>query len=205
MKDCGEIGTCICEGIDPGCAFADQPNEETIEAIEAARNGELIAVLSPGDLFEDVFDELAPLHKVLDEVKQERYNQDKKWGAQNYPPPLWLMILGEEVGEANKAALEAHFVETYKAYPPYDISIRHYRKELIQVAAVAIAAAESLDRNELAAVPPAPELTPEKKYVPCEKCCDGIIGHECGDHCICQEGHMDCWECDGNGRIEVKQ
>jgi len=51
------------------------------------------------------------------------------------------MILGEEVGEANKAALETHF--KYEGNNPDD-----YRKELIQIAAVAIAAVECYDRNK---------------------------------------------------------
>lgn len=76
---------------------------------------------------------------VLEEVYRERERQQAKWGEQNLAPPLWLMVLGEEVGEANNAALE-HFLGNTK-----DLS--HYRAELIQVAAVAIHAIESLDRQ----------------------------------------------------------
>jgi hypothetical protein len=79
---------------------------------------------------------------VLQEVLIERHKQESKWGQQNHSPVEWLMILGEEVGEANKAALEKHF--SYVGVTTYE----EYRKELIQVAAVAIAAIESLDRNE---------------------------------------------------------
>lgn len=72
------------------------------------------------------------------EIATERHNQDAKFGEQNHSPAKWLMILGEEVGEVNKAALEAEFQHK-------DLS--EYRNELIQVAAVAIAMIECLDRE----------------------------------------------------------
>lgn len=85
---------------------------------------------------------------VLNEILQERVNQEKKWGQQNHTAPNWLMILGEEVGEANKAALETYF---YNHGPrpagSEDKSYAEYRTELVQVAAVACAMIESLDRN----------------------------------------------------------
>ncbi|PJI53371.1 hypothetical protein CTI14_29520, partial [Methylobacterium radiotolerans] len=51
----------------------------------------------------------AGTRRVLEEVLEERLRQDAKWGVQNHDPPTWLMILGEEVGEVNQAALEYHF------------------------------------------------------------------------------------------------
>ena len=81
---------------------------------------------------------------VYDEVKAERERQEQKWGEQNHHPLAWLAILGEEVGEVNKAVLEAYF-PNYKTQGDYTEA----RKELIQVSAVAIAMIESLDRNEL--------------------------------------------------------
>lgn len=76
---------------------------------------------------------------VLEEIAKERNRQDEKWGEQNHSPADYLTILGEEVGEANKAALEAKF-----AGKPWD----DYRKELVQVAAVAVAMIECFDRNK---------------------------------------------------------
>ena len=64
----------------------------------------------------------------------ERRRQDEKWGIQNHEIHKWLSILGEEVGECHKAALENNIVEL--------------RKELIQVAAVSQAIIESMDRNK---------------------------------------------------------
>jgi len=69
---------------------------------------------------------------ILMEVLQERIKQERKWGQQNHDPLKWNAILGEEFGEVSKAILEG--------------DIKNYRDELIQVAAVAIAAIDSLDR-----------------------------------------------------------
>lgn len=74
---------------------------------------------------------------ILKEIKQERNRQNEKWGEQNHHPFYFLAILGEEVGEANKAAVEAH---------GQGADWIEYRKELIQVAAVAIQMIESFDR-----------------------------------------------------------
>lgn len=87
--------------------------------------------------------------KVLDEVFREREKQDTKWGQQNWSGPEYLMILGEEVGEANKAYLEQYFPlkgpQPDKSVVVPDYS--EYRNELIQIAAVAVAMVECLDRN----------------------------------------------------------
>jgi hypothetical protein len=80
---------------------------------------------------------------ILNEVHLEMEHQRKMWGIQDYAPPEWLMILGEEVGEASKGALEAHF----PAYLKYG-DFSDYRRELIQVAAVALQAVESYDRQK---------------------------------------------------------
>jgi len=81
--------------------------------------------------------------EVIKEVIEERKRQDGLWGEQNHHPLEWLSILGEEFGEVCKGAYEAHF-DGHKISGNYS----EYRKELIHVAAVAIAAAESLDRQE---------------------------------------------------------
>lgn len=83
------------------------------------------------------------MRQILEEIRTERERQDKKWGEQNHHPMEWLAILGEEVGEANKAALEAHFSGYERTG-----NLSDYREELIQVAAVAIAMVESLDRDK---------------------------------------------------------
>lgn len=93
------------------------------------------------------------MRDILAEVAQERVRQNNKFGPQNHSPMEWLPILMEEVGEAAKAALEPHFQA--KGYADkYDgtMNLFEFRKEMIQVAAVAVAMVESLDRNELAHV-----------------------------------------------------
>ncbi len=66
-------------------------------------------------------------------ILKERQEQDEKWGEQNHDVYKWLAILGEEVGEANKAALED--------------SRSDLISELIQIGAVTVAMIESLKRN----------------------------------------------------------
>lgn len=81
--------------------------------------------------------------RVFNEIWFERGRQNDKWGEQNHHPFIWLAILGEEVGEANKACVEAEFGGYTKE------QWLELREELIQIAAVAEAFIESLDRNEL--------------------------------------------------------
>ena len=69
---------------------------------------------------------------IFVEVQAERDLQDLLWGVQEHPPFMWLSILGEEFGEVCKAANES--------------ALRDYRSELVQVAAVAVAAIEAYDR-----------------------------------------------------------
>lgn len=108
------------------------------------------------------------METILNEIRQERIKQETKWGEQNHPvldPALvrrdptrmceeleipsetrakrlcevnnargannWMTILVEEVSEAASCGED----------------VVALRKELIQVAAVAVAAIESLDRN----------------------------------------------------------
>ena len=75
--------------------------------------------------------------RAIQDIKAERQRQDAKWGEQNHEAPTWLMILGEEYGEACKAACNAGFDNADWA---------EYRKELVQVAAVTVAMIEAYDR-----------------------------------------------------------
>ena len=81
----------------------------------------------------------------LFEICEERDRQNEKWGVQNHSPIEWTSILMEEVGEVSREALEYHFKKFYKDTG----QLARYEKELIQVAAVALAMLESLHRNEL--------------------------------------------------------
>ncbi|MGG5319265.1 hypothetical protein [Enterococcus sp. AZ072] len=79
---------------------------------------------------------------IFKSVSDERKRQEKKWGTQNHSPLLWHSILSEEVGEVAKEINEYGFLSEVHR-------LEQARTELIQVAAVAIAFADSLDRNEL--------------------------------------------------------
>lgn len=75
---------------------------------------------------------------VLMDIAKERQRQNEKWGEQNHDAYRWLAILAEEVGEAAQAALHNEFGGHAKLT---------LRKELVQVAAVAVQWLECIDRN----------------------------------------------------------
>jgi len=83
---------------------------------------------------------------IIQEILAERKRQNEQFGVQNHDPARWSLILNEEVGEANKEVCEYEFA-TRTA--DEQIRLQNLRTELIQVAAVALAFIESLDRNEL--------------------------------------------------------
>lgn len=88
----------------------------------------------PQHSYKEEYDKLkSQVTPAMRDVIEEREKQDKKWGVQNHDPLFWNAILGEEFGEVSKAILEE--------------DEDGYREELVQVAAVAIAALESLDRK----------------------------------------------------------
>lgn len=90
----------------------------------------------------------AYLDDATRDVLQERERQDSKWGEQNHDPITWLAILTEEVGEASAEALSIRFGGLMAT----ENDAANYRAEMVQVAAVALAAIESFDRQ--AATPP---------------------------------------------------
>lgn len=84
------------------------------------------------------------MESIFEEIKNERLAQDAKWGEQNHKPIEWVAILTEEIREVSKEALEYHFKKYYR-----DVDqLANYRKELIQVAAVAVAMIQCLERNK---------------------------------------------------------
>lgn len=79
---------------------------------------------------------------ILYDVLNERQRQNNKFGANRTQHPfLWNTILVEEVGEASKDSLDMYFSDNP------DEALKRYRKELIEVAAVAIATIQDLDNN----------------------------------------------------------
>jgi NTP pyrophosphatase (non-canonical NTP hydrolase) len=97
--------------------------------------------------------------RVLVEVGWERERQDAKWGEQNHDLPTYLAILTEEVGEVAEAVLEHRFpgqAEKYSAVEVETARLCVVRDELVQVAAVAVAMIERVDRMlaPLVEIPP---------------------------------------------------
>ena len=78
--------------------------------------------------------------EVLDKVNNEREKQIRKWGTRHGELTIyeWLAILGEEVGEANQAALKSD------PRNKVDGTMTHedFKKELIQIMAVCSAILE---------------------------------------------------------------
>lgn len=80
------------------------------------------------------------IHNVFDNIYEERQRQDEKWAA----------ILSEEVGEASQQALFIHADTLHEDGIDPDAnrgSDTHLRTELIQIAAVAFAWIEAIDRR----------------------------------------------------------
>lgn len=82
--------------------------------------------------------------QTLAEVAHERTRQERKWGPQRHTPERWITILGEEYGEAASAALH----QIFDNQGDVTVGSGDLRTELIQVAAVAIAAIEDIDAIE---------------------------------------------------------
>jgi hypothetical protein len=78
---------------------------------------------------------------VVTDVLAELKRQLRKWGTQNHQPIYWLGILGEEYGEAAKWIIE------WGVCRPGAETVPILYLELVQIAAVAIAAAECLNRT----------------------------------------------------------
>ena len=75
------------------------------------------------------------MEDVLNLIRDERKRQDDKWGAdRNLDNFFWLAILTEEVGETSEAILK---------------NLPTSEKELVQVAAVAVAWLENIARRRL--------------------------------------------------------
>jgi hypothetical protein len=81
---------------------------------------------------------------TYEDIALERQRQEAKWGTQDHDPLQWITILGEEYGEACRGAYEF-----WRNGSPDGLS--QYKEELVQVAAVAVAALGTLARLEHAA------------------------------------------------------
>ncbi len=80
---------------------------------------------------------------VLADVAEERLRQDVKFGEQNHGPEWWLIIALEELGEAGEVVVQLGLGDP----DPKGFVWADYRKEMVQVAAVVVAAIEAFDRT----------------------------------------------------------
>lgn len=83
------------------------------------------------------------MEKILNEIRAERSRQDAKFGEQNHSPIEFMAILAEEIGEANKEIVDAHF-----GFAPKEKCLEQARTEFIQVAAMAYQCGEAVSRRE---------------------------------------------------------
>lgn len=86
-------------------------------------------------------------HRALAEIAKERGHQNDKWGEQLHTYSRWMVILGEEFGEACQ---EVCHLEVPPTNPGEETDLDIKRKlyhELKQVAAVAAAIMRQIDRD----------------------------------------------------------
>lgn len=83
-------------------------------------------------------------------VRKELARQDDKWGVQGHDLTEWLAILMEEVGEASKEIVEAHFALRHGDNTAANIlpRLESLIAELVQVSAVSVAMIESIERHK---------------------------------------------------------
>jgi len=77
---------------------------------------------------------------ILNKIREERKNQDEKWGEQNHHPLMWFSIIGEEFGEM----LHAFNEYTFDDDPNY---LEDMQREAIQLAACCVAMIECIERH----------------------------------------------------------
>jgi len=82
------------------------------------------------------------LQDIFKEIKAERIAQDDQWGEQNNNDFIWCTVLGEEYGEVCRASVDIVYGSDHKHATESDL-----RYELVQLAAVAVAFIECIDRG----------------------------------------------------------
>lgn len=123
--------------------------------------------------------------RALSAVLAEMQRQDDKWGSQRKQHALvWFAILGEEFGEVAQEAVEYNF--SRPGSPEAHQRMLNMRQELIQVAAVALQWAESLDVDFYGT-----HLSPDVTFTVCPQCHGmGSVTNMFGDR-------IDCPKCGG--------
>jgi hypothetical protein len=83
------------------------------------------------------------------DISDERDRQEQMYGeGHTNEYPVWMTILGEEFGECCQALLKMRQMERdFPNHVPDRNGLKCLRRELIHVAAVAVAAIEQIDRE----------------------------------------------------------
>lgn len=79
---------------------------------------------------------------IFEHIADERIRQYAKWGPQYHDDSIWGMILMEEVGEVAKSIVDSLNKADHKAH------LADMKKEIVQVAAVAVAWLECLETKK---------------------------------------------------------
>jgi len=82
---------------------------------------------------------------IIEEILSERKRQDLVFGEQNHDPVRWISILAEEVGSAAKKANNMRSANDERIN---ELHLHKYETEVIQIAAVALAMLECLERGK---------------------------------------------------------
>ena len=91
---------------------------------------------------------------IHEQINDEEHRQKRLWGEQNHAPAFWLAILAEEFGEAARAVVEHGAMDTHRRLTGREADEQlaklraTLRRELVQVAAVAVSFIDYLDRQE---------------------------------------------------------
>jgi NTP pyrophosphatase (non-canonical NTP hydrolase) len=85
------------------------------------------------------------MKSAIADLMSERARQDSLWGQQDHEAIVWLGILTEEVGELAQQIIEST-IFNHRQVEEYNFE--SMREEAVQVAAVALALVECLDRNK---------------------------------------------------------
>lgn len=82
-------------------------------------------------------------------LEAERERQFNKWGKQNHSLPLWMSILGEEVGECHQEVIgfECQYPTLGGLESGQALKLKHLQQELVQVAAVCCQIFEFIQEN----------------------------------------------------------
>lgn len=80
---------------------------------------------------------------VLADISDERERQDALFGQQNHHPAYWLALIGKQTGQLGQAVVNREWASLENR----DRMTAKVREEAVQVAAVAVAMIEAIDRG----------------------------------------------------------